>query len=133
MLKRLNKVLPELIFGILLYGAVLQVTGIWLVKQKLQYTAGLWIGVLLGCAMAVHMAYVIEDAVSIGSSAGKLAAMSLIRYLVVAAVFFCVAYFHLGNPVMTFFGVMGLKIAAYGQPFLHKAIIKIRGEGGISE
>lgn len=127
MLRRLNKVLPELILGILLYGMILQVTGIWLVKDKILYSTGLWIGVLLAVGMAIHMAIVIEDAVSLKSGRTKVIMMSLLRYVIVVIVFFCILYFHLGNPIAAFIGVMGLKIAAYMQPFIHKAILKLQG------
>lgn len=122
MLRRLNKVLPELLLAILIYGVFVQCIGVWLVEDKLLYSTGLWIGVILAAGMAIHMAVVIEDAVSIGSSQGKVIAMSLARYIVVVLVFFCTVYFHVGNPIAAFIGVMGLKIAAYMQPFLHKII-----------
>ena len=121
MLRRLNKALPALILGILLYGVLAQAIGVWLVKDKWMYSTGLWIGILLAMGMAIHMAVVLEDAVSAGSGQTKLIAMSLLRYLAVVLVFFCVIYFHLGNPIAAFAGVMGLKISAYLQPFLHKA------------
>lgn len=127
MLRRLNKVLPELVLGILLYGIVLQLAGVWLAEDKLQYSAGLWIGVLLAAAMAVHMAVVLEDAVSAGSSQGKLITMSLLRYAAVVLVFFCIMKFHLGNPIAAFAGVMSLKISAYLQPSIHKIIKKKKG------
>ena len=127
MLKRLNKALPELVLGILLYGIAAQLTGVWLVKDKLLYSTGLWIGVALAAGMAVHMAVVIEDAVSAGSSQGKLITMSLMRYAAVVVVFFCVIRFNLGNPIAAFIGVMGLKIAAYMQPSIHKVISKRKG------
>ncbi|MBO5372177.1 MAG: hypothetical protein J6A75_05590 [Lachnospiraceae bacterium] len=127
MLKRLNKVLPELILGILLCGILLQLTGIWLVKDKILYTSGLWIGILTAMGMAVHMAIVIEDAVSMASSSAKLIAMSLLRYIVVVVIFVVMMYFQLGNPIAAFAGVMSLKVAAYLQPFLHKFICKKRG------
>ena len=73
------------------------------------------------------MAVVIEDAVSAGGGQAKLIAMSLLRYAVVTLVFFCVMKFHLGNPIAAFAGVMGLKIAAYMQPFIHKAISRRKG------
>lgn len=132
MLKRLNDVLPELILGILLYGALAQVIGVWLVKEKLMYSFGLWIGVALAVGMAIHMAVVIEDAVSGGSSQGKLVTMSLLRYGAVVLVFFCIMRFHLGNPIAAFIGVMGLKIAAYMQPSIHKIILKKKGSEEIS-
>lgn len=127
MLKRLNKVLPELILGILIYGVLAQITGVWLTEDKLSYSVGLWIGILLAVGMAVHMAVVIEDAVSLGSSQGRIITMSLLRYVVVILVFVCIIYFRLGNPIAAFAGVMGLKIAAYLQPFLHKTILKLQG------
>ena len=127
MLRRLNKVLPELILGIILYAIVLQLAGVWFVADKLRYSSGLWIGIALACFMAIHMAVVIQDAVSIDSGQGKLIAQNMIRYIAVVAVFFCMMYFKLGNLFSAFLGVMGLKAAAYAQPFIHKMIFKLRG------
>ena len=127
MLRRLNKVLPELILGIILYGIVLQLAGVWFVSDKLRYSSGLWIGIALACFMAIHMAVVIQDAVSIDSGQGKLIAQNMIRYIAVVAVFFCIMYFKLGNLFSAFLGVMGLKESAYAQPFDHKMIFKLRG------
>lgn len=126
MLKRLNKVLPELILGIVIYGVVVWLAGIWFVEDKLLYSTGLWIGVILAAGMAVHMAVVLEDAVSAGGNQGKLITMSLLRYGAVVIVFGCITYFHLGNPIAAFAGVMGLKIAAYLQPIFHKLILKLQ-------
>lgn len=127
MLRRLNKVLPELIGAILLYGIIAWLAGIWFAEDKILYSTGVWIGVGLAAGMAIHMAVVIEDAVSMGSSQAKLIAMSLLRYAVVVLVFFCTVYFRLGDPIAAFIGVMGLKIAAYVQPFFHKIIMKLQG------
>lgn len=127
MLRRLNKVLPELILGIILYGIILQITGVWFVSDKIRYSSGLWIGIGLACGMAVHMAVVIADAVSLESAQGKLITQNLVRYAVVVAVFFFMMYFRLGNLITAFLGVMGLKAAAYAQPFIHKMIYKIKG------
>lgn len=133
MLKRLNSVLPELLLGILIYGILAQLIGVWFVKDKIMYSAGLWAGVSLAAAMAVHMAVVIEDAVSLGSSQGRVIIMSLLRYGAAVLVFFCTAYFHLGDPMAVFVGVMGLKIAAYMQPSIHKAFSKQSKKKGCEE
>ena len=127
MLRRLNKVLPELILEIFIYGVLLQLTGVWLTEDKWMYSSGLWIGIFTAAGMAVHMAAVLEDAVSGSSGRGKLITMSLLRYAVVVVVFFGIIQFRLGNPIAAFFGVMGLKIAAYMQPFFHKMILKLQG------
>ena len=121
MLKRLNEALPGLVLGIIIYGILLQVTGVWLADDKLRYSTGLWIGI--GCAlfMAIHMAISIEDAVSIGTEDGakkKTIASAMFRYVIVLLVLVVMCYFNLGMILPAFFGVLGLKFSAYAQPLL---------------
>ena len=121
MLKRLNEALPGLVLGIIIYGILLQLTGVWLVADKLRYSTGLWIGI--GCAlfMAIHMAMSIEDAVSIGTEDGakrKTIASAMFRYMIVLLVLVVMCYFNLGMILPAFFGVLGLKFSAYAQPLL---------------
>ena len=121
MLKRLNEALPGLVLGIIIYGILLQLTGVWLVDDKLRYSTGLWIGI--GCAlfMAIHMAMSIEDAVSIGTEDGakkKTIASAMFRYMIVLLVLVVMCYFNLGMILPAFFGVLGLKFSAYAQPLL---------------
>lgn len=132
MLKRINPVLPELLAGIVLYGLVLQFTGMWFVNDKQQYTLGLWIGIILAMGMAVNMAVVILDAVDIMASRGtavRTGFWSVLRYVVVIGAFVAAWYFEAGNPVVMFLGVMGLKVSAYLQPFYHKFILRMRKQG----
>lgn len=65
MLRRINRVLPEVLIGIILFGLVVQITGVWFVIDKLRYSTGLWIGIILAIGMVIHMAVVLEDAVSL--------------------------------------------------------------------
>ena len=121
MLKRLNEALPGLVLGIIIYGILLQLTGVWLVDDKLRYSTGLWIGI--GCAlfMAIHMAMSIEDAVSIGTEDGakrKTIASAMFRYMIVLLVLVVMCYFNLGMILPAFFGVLGLKFTAYAQTLL---------------
>ena len=123
MLKRLNEALPGLVLGIIIYGILLQVAGVWFVDDKLGYSVGLWIGI--GCAlfMAIHMAISIEDAVSIGTKDGakkKTIASAMFRYVIVLLVLVVMCYFKLGNILPAFFGVLGLKISAYVQPLFYR-------------
>ena len=123
MLKRLNESLPDLVLGIIIYGILLQITGIWLVNDKLRYSTGLWIGI--GCAlfMAIHMAISIEDAVCIGTEDGakkKTIASAMFRYVIVLLVLVAMCYFNLGMILPAFFGVLGLKISAYVQPLFYR-------------
>lgn len=127
MLKRINPVLPELIIELVLYGLVIQFTGVWFVEDQLRYTTGLWIGIAVAAGMAVNMAVVILDTVELMAekrASRKSAVFSAIRYILVVAVFAVVGVFHLGNLITMFLGVMGLKVAAYLNPFTHKFITK---------
>ena len=51
---------------------------------------------------------------------GRFPAGVVLRYAVVLGVFALLLVFRLGNPVLAFFGVMGLKVSAYLQPFWHR-------------
>ncbi len=130
MLRRINPALPGLLAGIVLYGVVFQFTGMWFVDDKQQYTIGLWIGILLAMGMAVNMAVVILDAVDVMASTGtavRTGFWSVLRYVVVIGAFVGVWYFEVGNLLVMFLGVMGLKVSAYLQPLLHRFILRLRG------
>ncbi len=116
-LKRKNEALPGLVMGIIGYGLVVLGIGIIFAPDRVQFASGLAIG--LGCAifMAVHIASVLNDALLPGGSTRMLAAKSVMRYIVVAAVFFAMTYFKLGNFIAAFIGIMGLKVSAYIQQF----------------
>lgn len=129
MFKRINAVLSELLCGIIFYGIVVQLAGVWFVADKLRYTSGLWIGIVLSAGMAVHMAVVLNDAADIGveePARKKVAIQSVLRYLVVVIVFFVTAQWKLGNLITLFIGVMGLKAGAYLQPLTHKVVLKLK-------
>ena len=129
MLRRINPVLPELLAGILLYGLLLQFTGMWFMDDKLQYSTGLWIGIALAMGMAVNMAVVILDSVDVMASKGtavRTGLWSVLRYVVAVDAFAAVWYFEAGNLLVMFLGLMGLKVSAYLQPFLHKIILQVQ-------
>ena len=121
MLRRLNDALPGLVAGILLYGILLQVTGIWLAKDKLGYTIGLWYGILIAVGLAVHMASMIYDSVyedTGGKTNRRVVAKSMVRYVTVVALIALIGYFRFGSLIMAMLGVLGLKVSAYSYPLL---------------
>jgi hypothetical protein len=70
---------------------------------------------------------VIEEAVRSNRTDGdtkRLSIKSVLRYLVVVLIFLVMMYFDLGNLISAFLGVLGLKVSAYAQPFMHKMIFK---------
>ncbi|MEE1248013.1 MAG: hypothetical protein UHU19_02075 [Lachnospiraceae bacterium] len=122
MLKRINDALPGLVMGILFYGVIVEVIGVWFVSDKWMFTSGLLIGLAVAVAMAIHIATTLWDAVDIADAehAKKIIAKSILRYVLVILAFLLVIVFHLGNMISMFIGVMGLKVSAYLQPYLMK-------------
>lgn len=123
MFRRLNQALPALLFGILIYGIVIQLAGVWFAEDKLRYSSGLWIGILTAMAMACHMARMIAETIDIQDAEkakSRIIAKGILRYVAVIVVFTVTVKFDLGNLLTLFAGVMGLKISAYAQPALHK-------------
>lgn len=130
MLKRLNDALPGLVAGILVYGALAELIGVWFVADKLRYTTGLAIGIALAVGMAIHIAVVLQDAVDIygeASARTRVIVKSVLRYVVLVVVFYFMMKWNLGNLFAAFIGVLGLKVSAYLQPFAHKLILKLQG------
>lgn len=134
MFRRLNQALPGLLFGILIYGILVQITGVWFVQDKLRYSSGLWIGIATAMGLAYHIARVIAETIDYpdAQKAGtRIMAKGVLRYVVVVIIFVVTLYFDLGSLVTLFLGVMGLKISAYLQPALQKVLRKT-AKGGVS-
>ena len=105
MLRRLNDALPGLVLGILVYGLLVQLIGVWFVADKLRFSTGLWIGTGLAVWMAINIAQVLRDAVEIFGADGaqnRVIIKSVLRYLIVVIVFFVMMKFNLGNMVSAF-------------------------------
>ncbi|MBQ8626344.1 MAG: hypothetical protein IJ419_09325 [Agathobacter sp.] len=130
MLKRINESLPGLVAGILIYGVIVQLTGVWFVEDKWAYSIGLWYGIAIAIGMGINMAVVIYDTVTFydGEHTNRrVAAKSILRYFVVVILFFILGYFEIGNLFTAFVGAMGLKFSAYMQPLLTKLVNKLLG------
>ncbi len=122
-IKKIDPTLLELCLGILLFGAVCQLTIVWFLKDKAGFSLGLWCGVLLGLGCAVHMWWSINRYLDYGTDAPKAAAKdNLIRYGVILAVMAIIMLTGIAQPLAAFLGLMGLKVAAYIRPITHKLI-----------
>jgi hypothetical protein len=121
-LTQLSEVLPGLWVGILLYGVLCEIVGLIFVNDRLFYSIGLAVGIACALFMATHMAWSLNQALDLGEgdAVKKMQVHNILRYVVVVIVFFLLLYTKLGNPLSAFLGVMGLKVAAYLQPFTHK-------------
>lgn len=126
-LKKISETLKELLIGILFYGIIVEVIGICFLKDKVYFSGGLWFGILLALAAAVHMWWGIDKALDLGDGAGKYAlAQNMIRYGVIVVAFGILCVVDFGNPIAAFVGIMGLKAGAYLQPFTHKILLKLK-------
>jgi len=135
MLRRINTALPGLLIGIVIYGLLVQFTGVWFVEDKTGYSIGLWYGIAIAIGMAINLATVIYDAVTFdgeGDANKRVAAKSMLRYIVVAILFGILGYFEFGNLFTAFLGAMGLKFSAYMQPLLNKLVNKLLGRNDAS-
>ena len=130
MLRRINESLPGLVVGILLYGGIVQLVGMWFVEDKVGYSIGLWYGIAIAIGMGINMAVVIYDAVTFDGESnanGRVVVKSMLRYVVVVILFCILGFFEFGNIIAAFIGAMGLKISAYMQPLLTKLLNKLLG------
>ena len=125
-MKRLNQALPMLVLGILAYGLLVELIGVWFVDDKIRYTTGLIIGIACAIGLAIHIAMIIEESVRIGEGHEKLLSFkSVMRYLVLCVVMIVMSYFKLGNMFTAIIGILGLKVSAYAQPLLNKFMTKL--------
>ncbi len=126
-MKRLNQALPNLVLGILIYGVLVELVGVWFVADKLRYTTGLLIGIACAIGLAIHIAMIIEESVRIGEGHEKyLSFKSVMRYLVLCVVMIAMSYFKLGNMFTALIGVLGLKVSAYAQPLLNRIYLSFK-------
>lgn len=123
-LRKLNEALPLLILTILIYGALVELIGVWFVEDKIRYTSGLLIGIALALFLSISIAMSVRNQTEEidKKEQVKIAFKAVLRYVVVAIVSIGMAYFKLGNIITWFVGVMGLKVAAFTQPLIHRVL-----------
>ena len=126
-IKNISETLKELLIGILFYGIIVEVLIFCFGKEKGYLSIGLWIGILLAMAAAVHMWWGLNKGMELGDGATKyVLSQNMIRYGVIVVAFGALCIVDVGNPIAAFAGIMGLKAGAYLQPFTHKVIIKFQ-------
>lgn len=127
-IRTINEVLPELMLSEVIFAVLCELIGIWFVKRKLYYSLGLLIGLILAEFMICQMAISIDKASYYKEEKGagnQLRMGMILRYTVIAITLGVLCMTDFANPLSAFLGVMGVKVAAYTQPTLHKLIDKI--------
>lgn len=126
-IKNISETLKELLMGIIFYGIIIEVAGLCFSKEKGYFSIGLWIGIILAIAAAIHMWWGLERGLDLGNQATKyVLSQNMIRYGVIVIAFGLLCVLDIGNPLAAFAGIMGLKAGAYLQPFTHKIRNKIQ-------
>ncbi len=120
--RKIDRTLFELMTGIFLFGILCQITVVWLVQDKVGYSLGLWLGVLLAGASGFHMWWSLDRALDFEQEAAvkMMTKHNILRYLVIVVWLGIVMLGEFANPLAAFLGLMGLKVSAYLQPFTHK-------------
>lgn len=117
-----NVIVIDLIIGTTLFGILAILIGMFIAERKFYYGLGVALGTLISIAMAVHMNYTIGQYIGCGEKIAIAEARksSLLRYGCVVILLGILMVTNVADPIAAFIGVMGLKIAAYLQPFTHK-------------
>ena len=120
--KGIDKTLLELSAGSIFWGIVCQITLVWLTADKAGYSLGLWIGVLMAVAAGIHMWWSLDRALDFSqdSAVKMITKQNIFRYVAIVLIMAIIMLTKTGNPLAVFLGLMGLKVAAYLQPFTHK-------------
>lgn len=119
--KKINRALLELELGIFFLGLIGQLIGLFFYKNPFMDFLSLLIGTCLAAFCGYHMYRVLDAALDLGDKApARVVSGSLIRYTVLMVSLLLVIRTGTLNPVITFIGIMFLKVAGYLQPFTHR-------------
>lgn len=133
-MRNINRTVWELLLGILLSGIIFEILGTMIAREKLYYSIGLGIGVLLAVFMTFSINSSVEQAVDRDENGAKVKMITsyIIRTAVVLAAVLITGLTETGSLVGLLLGIMTLKVAAYIQPYTHK-FLKTIDKGGVKE
>lgn len=125
----INRTLFELETGIFLFGIICQLF-VFLLKDKLSYSLGLWMGILIAGISAFHMWWSLDRALELPERAAvkSMSTHNILRYLFITAALVLIAVSKAANPLSAFLGIMGLKASAYMHFITKRISVMIYGE-----
>lgn len=131
-MKKISTIVMELAFGIILFGIIVQLIILLALEDKVFYSIGLWAGCICAIAMAAHMKVSMSEALEMTESGADkhIKKTYVLRTVLVMGLIYVVFATKIGSVVTMFIGIMGLKVAAYIQPFTNRYLTKkIIGKG----
>lgn len=125
MKRKIDPTLFELCLGIFIYGVIFEIVLLFF-SRDISYSLGLWIGVILAMAGAVHMWWSLNRGLDMAEKDAVkcMGVNNIIRYLVLVIVMAVLIYTESANPIFTFCGYMGMKLSAYCNPLIHRLCMK---------
>lgn len=118
-----KKTLKYLLLGILLYAVPCLVIGTVLAKNKLSYIVGLISGCIVATFIAIHLYKSLDYCLDLEPESAEkiMKRKTMLRSMIMlVAVGIACCFPQVINPLGLFIGMMGLKISAYFQSFIHR-------------
>ncbi len=121
-----RQTLRELQVGVIIFGVLNILIGMWFPKDMLAYVLGGVLGTVTALVLTVNMANAITKAVSDESKAStRIRIAFFIRYAISIVVMVVACVTPRVNPIATFIGIFCLKFATYLTPVIHRINLKI--------
>ncbi len=108
--------------GELIFLALCEGVGMLLVQDKVGYSIGLVLGVILAMISTYHIWWVLDKALDFDEKTAEkmIGTKYLIRYLAIIVLILLLYFTGIGSPFAAFLGYMSLKAGAYIQPLIDK-------------
>lgn len=127
-MKSISSTAWELVFGVLVCTAVMEIVILGFVPDKTSCSLGLLIGMITAIAMTIHMDLSIEKMVGMGEEDARKGSINgyAVRTVCLIVILLLVALTEQANLLACICGVFTLKVAAYLQPITHRIIRRMR-------
>ena len=121
-LKQSNRIILEMDTGLILWGILTNIGGLFFDHNLYKYTAGIWFGVLFAFVTVIHMYRSLDRALDYDEKNAR--AITSRGYMIRYTAFIIIMVIIVLSVVLYWYSVflayMGVKVAAYIQPFTHK-------------
>ena len=126
-LKQKNRIILEMYMGILAWGVVCQLVGAFLTRDQVRYASSLWFGITFAMVNTLQMYRSLDRALDFDEQgARKIVHRSFaVRYIALILFLGIIMITGIMDGLVVFLAYMGMKVAAYMQPFTHKLCNKL--------
>ncbi|MGN0204383.1 MAG: ATP synthase subunit I [Coprococcus sp.] len=131
-LKTQNEALIDLILGILIFGMLVMLVGLFVAPDRIAFVLGVMLGTASSVVRAVHMAVTLERQLDYGEKDARAYAVRnyMIRYFILIAVLLLSVALGTAGMAGAVIGIFLMKPAAVLSPQIHKYIYtRIFGKG----